>query len=234
MDAAIARLERASPEPLFLFLHFLDAHSPYNRAGARPTPFEGYLAELGLVDHELGRLRQALERTGLADRTILMVLSDHGEAFGEHGLTWHGLTLYDELLRVPLFVWTRAGRPRTVDDPVSLIDLGPTVLDLMGVATPARFMGQSLVPFLRGQRPALTRPILAEARLKRALITPGGMKIVHDTQAQTVEIFDLNKDPGEEKNLFGIAGDDLLGVLRAFYQVHTLDRPGYEVPYRKW
>jgi arylsulfatase A-like enzyme len=162
------------------------------------------------------------------------VMSDHGEAFGEHGMTWHGTTLYDELLRVPLMIWTHAGPPRTVADPVSLMDLGPTILDLMGVATPARFMGQSLVPYLRGERPNLTRPILAEARLQRALVTPDGMKVIYDTRSQTVEIFDLNRDPKEEKNLFGIAGDDPLGELRTFFQVHTLRRPGYEVPYRKW
>ena len=160
MSAALARLERAPDGPLFLFLHLIDAHSPYTRAGQKATPFEGYVAELGIVDRELGRLRQALERPELRDRAILIVLSDHGEAFGEHASTWHGITLYDELLRVPLMIWTRNGPPRTVNEPVSLIDLGPTVLDLMGVATPARFMGQSLVPFLRGERPALTRPIL--------------------------------------------------------------------------
>jgi hypothetical protein len=234
MDAALARLDRHAGGPLFLFLHLIDAHSPYTRAGKKDTPFAGYLAELGLVDHELGRLRQALERLHLADRTILVVLSDHGEAFGEHGTTWHGTTLYEELLRVPLMIWTGGGPPRTVSDPVSLIDLGPTVLDLMGVATPAPFMGQSLVPYLRGVHPDLTRPIIAEARLMHSLVTPGGIKIIHDTRAQTVEVFDLGRDPGEQTNLFGEDTQDLLGVLRTFFHVHTLRRPDYEVPYRKW
>jgi arylsulfatase A-like enzyme len=234
MNAAIARLERASDGPLFLFLHLMEPHSPYNRGGQKATPLESYVAEVGLADRELGRLRQALQRDNLKDRAILIVLSDHGEAFGEHGMTWHGLTLYDELLRVPLMIWTGAGQPRAVADPVSLIDLGPTVLDLMGVATPPRYMGQSLVPYLRGQRPVLTRPILAEARLKQALVTDEGMKIIYDTLAQTVELFDLRRDPGEEHNLFGTAGDELLDVVRTFFQVHTLRRPGYRVPYRKW
>jgi hypothetical protein len=234
MSAAIARLDRGSPGPLFLFLHLIDAHAPYTSAGPKPTPFEGYLAELGLVDREIGRLRQALERDQLLERTVLIVLSDHGEAFGEHGSTFHGKTLYDELLRVPLMVSVPGARPRTVTDAVSLIDLGPTVLDLMGVATPPRFMGQSLVPYLRGQHPKLTRPIVAEARLERSLVTPEGMKIIHDTRAQTVEVFDLNRDRAEERNLFGIAGDELFDALRTFFQIHTLQRPGYQVPYRKW
>jgi len=234
MSAAIARLERHGSGPLFMFLHLLDPHSPYNRAGKKDTPFESYVAEVGLVDHELGRLRQTIERLPLGDRTVLVVLSDHGEAFGEHGMTWHGTTLYDELLRVPLMIWTRASGPRAVTDPVSLIDLGPTILDLMGVATPPRYMGQSLVPYLRGEHPKLTRPIVAEARLMRSLVTPQGMKIIHDTRAQTVEVFDLNRDRAEEKNLFGKDTEELLGVLRAFFQIHTLRRPDYQVPFRKW
>jgi hypothetical protein len=238
MSAAIARLAQRPAGPTFLFLHLTDAHSPYDRAGKKATPFEGYLAELGLVDRELGRLRKALEEHALLDRTVLIILSDHGEAFGEHGMTWHGTTLYDELLRVPLLIWTPVSRPRTVGDPVSLIDLGPTILDLMSVATPARFMGQSLVPYLRGERPTLTRPIVAEARLKRSLVTPEGVKIIHDTRAQTVEIFDLARDPEEKVNLFGTERaakeDELFDVLRTFFQVHTLRRPGYRVPYRRW
>jgi hypothetical protein len=95
-------------------------------------------------------------------------------------------------------------------------------------------MGQSLVPYLRGEHPKLTRPIVAEARLMRSLVTPQGMKIIHDTRAQTVEVFDLNRDRAEEKNLFGKDTEELLGVLRAFFQIHTLRRPDYQVPFRKW
>jgi arylsulfatase A-like enzyme len=233
MDAALARLERHTSGPLFLFLHLIDAHAPYNRAGKRATEFESYVAELGLVDRQLGRLRHTIERLPFANRTMLVVFSDHGEAFGEHGTTFHGLTLYDELLRVPLMIRT-GGAPREESAPVSLIDLGPTILDLMGVATPGRFMGQSLVPYLRGEHPQLHRPLIAEARLMRSLVTPEGMKIIHDTRAETAEVFDLRRDPREENNLYGKNGDDLLGVVRAFFYVHTLRRFGYEVPYRKW
>jgi hypothetical protein len=75
---------------------------------------------------------------------------------------------------------------------------------------------------------------VAEARLKRSLVTPQGIKIIHDTVAQTVEIFDLQRDPEEKVNLFGTAHDELLDVLRTFFRVHTLQRPGYRVPYRRW
>jgi hypothetical protein len=90
------------------------------------------------------------------------------------------------------------------------------------------------VPYLRGERPVLTRPIVAEARLMQSLVTPEGMKVIYDTRAQTVELFDLGRDPGEERNLYPAAGDELLDVVRTFFQVHTLRQPGYRVPYRKW
>jgi hypothetical protein len=237
IDAAIARLAQPDASPSFLFMHFLDAHAPYTSAGAKDTPFDGYVAELGLVDAEIARLRQALEATHRFERSTIVVMADHGEGFGEHGLWFHAASLYDELLRVPLLVHVPHARPRNVSDRVSLVDVGPTILDLMGVPTPSRYMGQSLAPFLRGGRPILTRPIVAEARLKRAMVLPDGFKVIHDPRAHTAEIYDLSHDAAESENLFGggaAPGDERLGVLDTFFRAQTLKRAGYEVPYRKW
>lgn len=237
LGLALKRLAEHGSERLFLFMHFLDAHFPYETAGRKATPFEGYLAELRLVDAQLRRLREALESANLLQRATFIVFADHGEAFGEHGMTWHGQTLYDELLRVPLLVRIPGVAPRVVREPVSLVDLGPTILDLMGIATPPRFMGQSLTGYLRGETPKLTRPIVAEARLKRALVMPDGFKVIQDSRSRSVEIYDLNTDPREENNLYredAPSSNERLGALLGFFQAHTLRRPGYKVPYRKW
>jgi arylsulfatase A-like enzyme len=221
--------------PTFLYLHFLDAHFPYGHGPGRP--FDRYLASLALVDTQVGKLRAALESNGLWQRTIFIVYADHGEAFGEHGLEWHGASLYDELMRVPLLVRIPGRDPAVVHDPVSLIDLGPTILDLMGVATPGNQMGQSLVPLLRGEHPALDRPLVAEARLKRSLVLSDGIKIIDDARPRGVEMYDLTADPGETKNLYDEANPDAkrrYDILRTFFDVQTLKRPGYEVPYRQW
>src|SRR5262249_38164924 len=101
-DHVIARLEAHRSGPLFLFVDFMDAHAPYDRGGTDCAPFTCYVREVALIDREIGRIDQAVERLGLAGRTTLIVSSDHGDAFGEHGTTDHGVTLYDELLRVPL------------------------------------------------------------------------------------------------------------------------------------
>ena len=235
VDPAIQRIEEHKGGPLFLFIHFLDPHSPYNSAGPRPTPFDGYIAEIGLVDEQIARLRVALEARQFDRRTCLIVTSDHGEAFGEHGLTWHAKSLYDELVHVPLIISAPGVAARRIDDRVSLIDLGPTILDLFGVSTPGHYMGQSLTGYLRGESPTLDRPIVAEGRLKRSLITPEGYKVIHDTRTGSRETYDLIGDPGETKNLFGEErADGARGhtSLDAFFRAHTLRRDGYVVPYR--
>nr|WP_240807848.1 sulfatase [Polyangium spumosum] len=234
VDAALARLAKVGDEPFFLYLHLLDAHAPYNLAGAAGTPFERHLRELMLVDRHVGRLLAALERSSFADRVAFILTSDHGEAFGEHGLFTHATSLYDELLRVPLIVQARNIAPRVVGDDVTLVDLGPTILDLFGAETPGTFLGQSLVPYLRGESPTLTRPILADSRLKRALVLRDGTKVIVNDRAHTVELYDLAADPGETTNL----ADDTarlsppLSLLRRFLTTHGIRREGYEIPYR--
>lgn len=184
-----------------------------------------------MVDAQVGRLLRWLDASPLADRTAIVIMSDHGEAFGEHNTTQHSKTLYDELIRVPFLIRAPGVEPRRVQVPVSLIDLGPTVLDLMGQATPAQFMGESLVPFLRGNDVELTRPILAEGRLKQTLVLPDGLKVIVDNQTHSVELYDLTTDPNELDTLADTPRlDEPLFLLRKFFEVHT--RPGYKVPYR--
>ncbi len=237
-----AQLARQAPGPLLAFVHFLDAHAPYDCGpkprGAKRGAFEAYLSCLERVDEELGRLRSVVaERTALKERVVWMIFADHGEAFGEHGVSFHASTLYDELLRVPLLVVAPGLRARHVEEPVSLVDVGPTVLDAYGLSTPALMMGQSLLPLLAGRPSALTRPILAEAQLKRAWITPEGTKVIADTRRGTLEIYDLGADPRELDNLAVSAPGrhaELPGTLAHFFDVHTYRSPGYVVPFRRW
>lgn len=231
------RIAQQGAGPMFAFIHFLDAHLPYACGAKQPSPRDAYLVCLSQVDAEIGEWMKTVRERGLAERVVWVVFSDHGEAFGEHGLTFHASTLYDELLRVPLVIHAPGLRARAVDLPVSLIDLGPTVLDAYGLPSPATMMGQSLVPVLAGSDRALTRPILAEAQLKRALITPGQVKVVHDTRRKTLEIYDLAKDPAELDNLVESAPGkhaELPGTLAHFFDVHAFKQPGYEVPFRRW
>lgn len=235
VEAAIHRLQQHDAGPLFLFLHLLDPHAPYDTARKDGSPFERYLAEVAAVDRELGRLLGTLRHPELSRRTALLVFSDHGEAFGEHGREQHATSLYDELLRVPLLVKLPHGAPREIAEPVSLVDVGPTVLDLFGLPTPSHAMGQSLLPLVRGEPASLTRPIVAEGRLKQSLVTREGMKVIVDNRHFTIELYDLRSDPGELCNLADDEGKltQPLGLLRAFFATHTRREGGYRVPYRR-
>jgi arylsulfatase A-like enzyme len=121
-----------------------------------------------------------------------------------------------------------------VGDRVGLIDLGPTLLDLFQADTPATFDGQSLVPFLAGGRAELTRPLVAEGRLRKALTEPDGLKVIEDPLRKVVEVYDLATDPRETRNVFDVEparADKALAELRAFSAAHAYSSRGYAAPY---
>jgi arylsulfatase A-like enzyme len=251
IDALLERLKRIGPsEPALLYAHLTEPHAPYDRGQpAKPSApdapgdaregapkasdWERYIAEIGVADAELARV---IRQLGLKfpDRGVLIVSSDHGEAFGEHGTWNHTKTLYEELLRVPLIIRGPGVRARRIEQPVGLIDVGPTILDIFGVETPPGFMAQSLVPLLRGEDKPLDRPILAEGRLRRALYV-GRFKIIEDSRRKVLEAYDLEADPGELKNLAGTSDERVgaaLSALHAFFEAHTARVPGYSPPYK--
>jgi arylsulfatase A-like enzyme len=133
-------------------------------------------------------------------------MADHGEAFGEHKFFFHGQDVFDEQLRVPLIIALPGEAPRVFDDPVSLVDVGPTLLELVGAPIPPSFRGKSLLPRIRGdERPV--RPIFAElvpatAWPHRAAMTVDGpYKLIHRISDRRYELYDLTTDPGEHRNL---------------------------------
>jgi hypothetical protein len=234
IDPVLERLRRAGPGPLFVYTHLMEPHAPYDRGRKDGTEYERYLSEIALADAQIGRVSKLLDQR-FPGRGVLIVSADHGEAFGEHQTFQHTKSLYEELLRVPLLIRGAGVRPQLVATPVGLVDLGPTILDLLGVPTPASYQGQSLVPILRGSPAALTRPLLAEGRLRRALYTTDGLKVIADARRKVVEVYDLRQDPGETHNLFDAEpsrSDPALAALDAFFAVNALRRPGYRPPYK--
>ncbi len=213
--------------PQFLFAHWMDPHYPYDAGKTKKgKAFDRFLSEVELADASLGALWDGLEERALLDRVMLVVTADHGEGLGEHGTPYHTVNLYEEAIRVPLFVRIPGVAPRKVDEPVTLIDLGPTFMDLLDVPTPASFMGQSLVPFLRGESPRLTRPIAAERSGTRTMVF-GDRKVIVDREHGRAEIYDLAADPEEANNLadsMGNEGDDLAELVRLFFDTHSIPK----------
>jgi arylsulfatase A-like enzyme/uncharacterized membrane protein YozB (DUF420 family) len=164
-----------------------------------------YDGEILKTDSLLARLLERLAASDLRDDTLVVVLSDHGEEFWEHGSVLHSHTLYEELLHVPLLLrvprWRDRARP--VPERVSMLDVLPTLLELLDVPAPAGLRGRSLVPLMRGRgRPP--EPILAEGHpYGRDLqsVTLGSYKLIRSLETGKSELYDLEADPRERQDL---------------------------------
>jgi arylsulfatase A-like enzyme len=235
-DHLIARMSKQESGKLLLYTHYFEPHAPYDRGGKEGSPFERYLREVAVVDTQIGRILADIEQRGAAARTLLIVTGDHGEAFGEHNTHEHAVSLYDELTRVPLVFWGAGLTPRRVDALVTLADLGPTILDIHRVPTPATFMGQSLLPLLRGDPVTLERPVVSESgRLAQAMYFPDGYKLLVDRRLGTKELYYLPDDPGELKDLSAAEPEvfaQKLALLRGYFEAHAFTKEGYTLPYR--
>jgi arylsulfatase A-like enzyme len=207
----------------FLYAHFGEPHAPYHGKG---TPQQRYLQDVARVDKELGRLVSHLDASGLSKRTLVVISADHGEAFGEHGVGNHATIVYEEVARIPLLVFGPGVVARSIEEPVTLIDITPTILDVFGLPAPGTFMGESLAPLLAGKTQKLGRPIaISSAGSLDALYVPGGTKkVIFDSKRHTIETYDLASDPGERTNLVGRSDPEVqtaIEIAKRFFEVHT-------------
>lgn len=195
-DAFLRHLAAAGDRPFFGWVHYLDPHAPYDGEGwAARTRYDG---EVARVDVELGRLLAALEQAGRLEETLIVVVADHGEEFGDHGGEHHGQTLYEEVIRVPLFVRAPGGKVTgRVATPVTGLDLGPTLLALLGVERPAEFAPGGLDAF---DAPA-GRPMVVHIPTRQVGIIHGRWKLVFHRRFGAAELYDLKADPAERHNL---------------------------------
>ncbi|MCX6556148.1 MAG: sulfatase-like hydrolase/transferase [Candidatus Aminicenantes bacterium] len=198
-------------KPFFLWVHFYDAHKPY----APPPAYlpaaggDAYRGEVAYVDSYIGRMIVDLKEHRLFERTLIVVVGDHGEAFGEHGEKGHGIFCYDESLRVPLILANPflIKKPARVVRPASLVDVVPTVLEMLGVAAAETWQGKSQVAAMAAGVKEDSRPLYFESMYGRELknwapltgLIKGGFKYISLPQA---ELYDLKNDPAEKDNLF--------------------------------
>jgi arylsulfatase A-like enzyme len=155
----------------------------------------------------------AIARAGLGDRTAIVVSADHGEAFKEHDILFHGRRLWEEVVRVPWVVVAPDLEPRRVAARVSQVEFAATVCDLLGVAKPAQSRGSSLLPYATGAA-AGDRRILLEQPLgpympEANAVIDGGWKLTHTMVGNRYELYDLGADPGEKDDLAASRPDEL-------------------------
>src|SRR5262245_58641206 len=155
VDSALAWLQQPRKSPFFCWVHLYDPHAPYvAHADEFGDRFQNhpYDAEIAYVDRQIQRLVNHLEANRLWERTLVVVVGDHGESLGEHDEEEHSLTLYNSVLHVPC-IWAGRGAAavgRRVPQPVSLVDLRPTLLETVGLRVPRGTSGHSLCEALSG------------------------------------------------------------------------------------
>jgi len=163
---------------------------------AHRATFDDYDRCIREVDHYVGELLQTLDELGLADRTLVVLTSDHGEAFGEHVVIGHGFSYHQEAVHVPLvFRGPGVVGGRRIPTPVSLVDVMPTILDLLGLPAPADIQGRSLRDALAGREVA-RRPVFFQwIGADHVGMRSGPAKLVR--VGSTFQTYDLSKDPDE-------------------------------------
>ncbi len=206
-DRALVWLEENAAGPFLCWVHFFDPHGPYEP----PEPFRSqvsdpYDGELAFVDSQVARLAAWIRSRGLVERTLIVVAGDHGEGLGDHGEEAHGVFLYDATLRVPLILSMPGKVPAAaqVASVVSLVDVLPTLMDLLDLPVPESVSGVSFAQTLRGQE---LSPGASYARSDYALDHFGWSRLESLTtrewkyiQGSAPELYDRRGDPGEARN----------------------------------
>ncbi|NNE43303.1 MAG: sulfatase-like hydrolase/transferase, partial [Gemmatimonadetes bacterium] len=225
VDAAAPwiREARAADEPYFAWIHFFDPHAVYSPPPAQAARFGAgsYEGEIAFVDEQIGRI---LEEIGDLSGVVVAVTADHGESLGDHGEQSHGLFVYESTLRVP---WVLAGpgvpRGTRVADPVSLVDVTPTLLEVLGLPGLDDVDGASRLAAAQGDA-AADADVFGECLLPRLNYNWAGLRSVRRGRwklidAPAPELYDLANDPGETRN---VAGDhpDQVAQLRAALEAH--------------
>ncbi len=194
--------------PFFLWVHYFDAHAPHEAPEpfASAHPGDPYAGEIAYLDDQVGRLLDAVSEKVADDDLLVVVVGDHGEGLGDHGEDEHGLLLYEDTLHVP-FILAGGGAEagRHVVEPVSLIDVRPTILGAFGWAAPGA-EGIDLMPAARGDQEAPARALHAETLYPQSefgwsplrATRRGALKAI---DAPKRELYDLDADPGERDDL---------------------------------
>jgi choline-sulfatase len=236
-DHAIDWLGQTGSKRFFGWVHFYDAHSPYDPPEPFKSRYQGrpYAGEIAFVDTQVGRLLAYLDQHDLARNTIVVVLGDHGESLGEHGEGTHGFFVYQATMHVPLLIRapydTMSGR--RVQDTVRSVDILPTMLELLGLKAGEPLAGTSVVPLMTGVKQELGLAAYSEAVYPRyhfgwsdlRALTSGRYKYV---AAPRPELYDLQQDPGESTNIYTerqALGDRMRQELLAMEKSMTAGAP---------
>lgn len=202
-------LEDHKDTKFFTWVHFYDPHDPYDP----PEPYKSeyterpYDGEIAYVDDVMGKLFGKLDALHLKERTILILTGDHGEGLGEHNEATHAVFLYNTTQHVPLIIYVPGGKSGRIAGTVSLIDLAPTILELLGLENVPQIQGKSLVGKMNGkekfQRMAYSESMYAQLHYGWSHLESITTDQYRYIRAPSAELYDRKKDQAETKNLIG-------------------------------
>ena len=233
-DAAVAPAWKPVPGTVYDLAALKNAHAPL---AARELEWlrSQYDGELLHTDRYLGEILEMVDRTTDGTGTLVIVLGDHGEAFQEHGWLTHTVRVDEEMVHVPLaFRWTgHLPAGKTIDAPVSLADVAPTVLDMLELEVPSGTMeGGSLKPLIEGAGPAPMGPIVTETVRQAAFaaLREGRMKYIIDFDSCAGQMFDLADDPGETRDLSPTRPTEAAAMRERLLRFYRENRAARRIP----
>ena len=246
VDRALAWMAKHRQGPFFIWLHFYDAHDPYDPPEPYKTKYASslYDGEIAYTDSAVGKLLGSLRSQDLYRGALIAVAADHGEAFGEHSEKRHGMFLYDETVHVPLLFKLPSGRyaGRKVYTRVALADLAPSVLEIAGIPVPKTMQAESLLGQMKaagiGQAEgakSTERPIYSETNYAHRAF---GWSVLRSwragkylyVEAPKRELYDQSSDPEALKNLAATAqavADTLDSQLESFHAKTAVAKTGH-------
>jgi arylsulfatase A-like enzyme/tetratricopeptide (TPR) repeat protein len=210
LSEARSWLDERGNDPFFAFVHLYDPHLPFRPPAPYATRHRGspYDGEIAYADAEFGRFLDYLERKGLRESTLIVVLGDHGESLGEHGIEGHSAFVYETMTWVPLLMGCPGLLPagETVESQVRLIDVLPTILDVLGIDPPQSVQGATLLPCMLGRERPGDLPAYIESYHLNDLFGWSPLLGVETSEwkyirAPKPELYDLRRDPGELNNV---------------------------------
>lgn len=212
VHAATHWIEKNSSAPFFVFLHLYDLHTPYNLSPRVPERIgmSDYDSELANVDETIGTFLDFLAQRGLRQKVLLVFTSDHGEGLGEHAEGAHGYFIYQTTLWVPLIIhWPSGAGPvaARVNEPASLLDVAPTILEYLGVPQPSQFQGRTLIGLVQGKFPSRAEGVYSESLYGQGHFGTAALRSLRlgrykYIEAPRAEFYDLQDDPGETTNIY--------------------------------
>ncbi len=205
--------DRNHNRKFFAWVHFFDPHEPYTPPAAYARKFEDtprgkYDAEIAYTDEYVGKIIRKLKSKNLIERTLVVVVGDHGEGFGEHQEFGHGIFCYQESLKVPLIFYNPGlfHQNISVETGVNIADIMPTLLELFGLQKVSAIQGESFVHLLKGKKDSSMRPFYFESMYGKNELNWAPLLGILENQHKYIslpepELYNLDKDPDERHNM---------------------------------